>query len=376
MGLYGQRTTSPQVQQVSQTITVQKHPSRWDYPKEVVVSQGQSLHIVVKGDTFWALGQKYLGIPYAWPQIWELNKWVRDPHWIYPGDPILVPSGTSLIGQGDALGPDPSVAHLPPDQRSVNFVPPTTRVGYLYTFRDYLRLPYLVAKGANAHFRDLGAVRITGCQKEERTNLSRGDVIYLDGGEAKGHRPGDSLIVLKIEKTRLFHPNDKQGIKPLGDVIKHVARVRILSVHPRNSEAVIEESIDGVEIGDYAATYVEPTLILAKDAPLRKDTLEPIPLKTTAKIIYTLNEATFLSDGSLGIIDKGRSSGFKVGDVLLCVRAKELINERANPQAHRNNPMTNKYLGQLLIVRADEKYSTCLVISTKIEIHPGDTVTN
>jgi hypothetical protein len=365
--LSAQGALSSQVPQGAQTVAVQKHSSRWNYPKEVVVRQGQTLHIVVKGDTFWALGRKYLGTPFAWPQIWELNKWIQDPHWIYPGDPILVPSGRTIIGQGDLLGPDASVANLPPDP----FASPTDMVRYLYNFYDYLRTPYLVSKGAEAHFRGLGALRITGCQKEDRHNLSRGDVVYLDGGEAKGHRPGDSLMVLKIEKRKLLHPDDARGMKPLGDVIRHTAKLRVLSVHPKHSEAVIEDSIDGVEIGDHAATYVEPTLILAKNAPLRRDTLEPVVLNATAKIIYALNGAEYLSNGSLTIIDKGSSSGFRVGDVLLCVRAKGLVND----QVTRKSPMTNMYLGQLLVVRADERYSTCLVISTKIEMNPGDTVT-
>jgi LysM repeat protein len=371
MALSAQGAAPSQAQQGAQTVAVKKHPSRWKYPSEVVVGQGQTLHIVVKGDTFWALGQKYLGTPFAWPQIWELNKWIRDPHWIYPGDPILVPAGRSVIGQGDMMGPDPSVANLQPDRG--NFGSPIDLVKYLYNFYDYLRLPYLAVKGANAHFRDLGAVRITGCQKEDRTNLSRGDVVYLEGGQAKGHRPGDSLMVLKVEKSRLMHP-DGAHTRPLGDVIRHTAKLRVLSVHPKNSEAVIEDSVDGVEIGDHATAYAEPTLILAKDVPLRRDLLEPIPLKATAKIIYGLNGAEFLSNRSLILIDKGSSHGFKVGDLLLAVRAKGLVNEGAGHQG-KKAPMTNRYLGQLLIVRADERYSTCLIVSTKIEMNPGDTVT-
>ncbi len=75
------------------------HWSRWDYRTETTPGEGQAVHIVEKGDTLWDLGAKYLGNPFAWPQIWELNKWVKDPHWIYPGDPIVVEASRGTVTQ-------------------------------------------------------------------------------------------------------------------------------------------------------------------------------------------------------------------------------------------------------------------------------------
>ncbi|MDP2877399.1 MAG: LysM peptidoglycan-binding domain-containing protein, partial [Holophaga sp.] len=67
--------------QSAAAIKVAEHRSRWDYPKEVTVPNGSQLYIVVKGDTLWDLGQRFLDNPYAWPQIWDQNKWIKDPHW-------------------------------------------------------------------------------------------------------------------------------------------------------------------------------------------------------------------------------------------------------------------------------------------------------
>ena len=84
---------SPQDYQPGQVIKVATHRSRWDYPKEITLPEGTQLHIVETGDTLWDLGNKYLGNPFSWPQIWELNQWITDPHWIYPGDHLVIPSG-------------------------------------------------------------------------------------------------------------------------------------------------------------------------------------------------------------------------------------------------------------------------------------------
>ena len=45
----------------------------------------------VRGDTLWDLSARFLSNPYLWPQIWDQNKYITDAHWIYPGDPIILP---------------------------------------------------------------------------------------------------------------------------------------------------------------------------------------------------------------------------------------------------------------------------------------------
>ena len=359
---------SAQAPRASDPIQVERHSSKWRYPSEISLGPGQDLHIVVKGDTLWDLGQRYLGSPFAWPQIWELNRWVEDPHWIYPGDPLIVPSDRTVIGEDEVS----QVATLPPDGRI--FKPITSWIGYAYAYQDFLQLPYLTPKGASAHFRELDAVKVTGNQKEDRHNSSKGDVVYLGGGLDKGLQVGDKMLVLKVPKQKLVHPDDKLGLRPLGDVIQHAATLRVLSVHSKNAEAVIEDTLDGVEIGDYATSYVEPALILTSDAPLREDILEPIQLNTAAKIIYGRSDASYFSTGSLVLIDKGARAGLQVGDVLVGVRSKSLVNESLG--AGKDAPETNKYLGQLLVVKSEADSSTCVVIYTKGEMTLGDLVTN
>jgi hypothetical protein len=340
-------------------VRVQRHASRWKYPQDVSPAPGQRLHIVVKGDTLWDLGRKHLASPYAWPQIWELNRWVEDPHWIYPGDPLLIPLDSRAIGAGE--GPDPAIADLQPDRAWAR-----AGAGYVYAFQDFLRLPYLAPRGAAAHFRERGAVRITGSQKEERRSLSRGDIVYLGGGRDRGLQVGDRMVVMKVAVRGLGHPDGGS----LGDVVQHAAILRVVALHPKNAEAAIEDTLDGVEVGDFAAAFEPPALIHARDAPLRTDTREPIRQGVGAKIVYGRNGATLLGDGDLVLIDGGRRKGLAVGDVLLALRGAPMAEGGL-----LRPPATNRYLGQLLVVRADDRSSTCLIISTKSEMAPGDTVT-
>lgn len=52
----------------------------------------QRTHTVVKGNTLWAIAQKFYGNGALWPRIFDANRSkIKDPHWIYPGQVFVIP---------------------------------------------------------------------------------------------------------------------------------------------------------------------------------------------------------------------------------------------------------------------------------------------
>jgi len=69
----------------------------------------QRTHTVKKKDTLWDLANAYLGDPFKWPAIYQINRdIVEDPHWIYPGEVLKLPGKTAVIAEAPKVE-EPSV---------------------------------------------------------------------------------------------------------------------------------------------------------------------------------------------------------------------------------------------------------------------------
>jgi len=351
----------------AEAVKVEAHASKWDYPKEIKAPEGSKTHLVEKGDTLWDLAGKELGNPYAWPQIWELNQWIKDPHWIYPGDPLVIDLARGVATAGSV--PE-AVADLLPDRRRVDQNTPL-RPELGFTFQDFIQLPFIVPEGAEAYLNRQGAFTITGNKRADRQYLAEGETVYLNGGSNEGVKAGDRFLILKTVVRKLMHPTIPK--KNLGDVIQQIGVVRVLGTQKNGSEAVIERCLDSVEVGDHLEKFVEPANLPSQ---LRTDVTGPIKITANAGVVvFSRDNKLASAGGDMIIIDKGAKDGLKVGEVLLAARVQS-FSVGFDKQKKPPTESIAYYLGQALVVRTDAQTATCRVLRSVEELHAGDTLTH
>ncbi|HJU82793.1 MAG TPA: LysM peptidoglycan-binding domain-containing protein [Holophagaceae bacterium] len=350
-----------QPQDTQGPVKVEAHFSRWDYPKEPKTAEGQQLHIVEKGDTLWDLAGKYLNNPYAWPQIWELNQWIKDPHWIYPGDPLVIDAG-----RGPAGATPGEVTEMAPGLRmDLNAL---RRPELAIAFQDFLKMPYMAPEGAATFYKNQGALEITGSRHEERQDLMDGEIVYINYGENKGLRVGDRFVAVKTADRKIKHPLNG---KVLGDVIQQEAIIRITHVLPKGAVGVIERALDGVQVGDKLLRFVEPANV---NLELRTDVNEPVQIKEpAATIVWAREHREAAGLGELLIIDRGANDGLKVGDLTLLYLPKSW--RVGDDPKGKDKEHFNHYLGQAIVINTGDTTATVRLVRTLEEVYPGQGLT-
>jgi hypothetical protein len=72
-------------------------------------------YVVKKGDTLWDIAGVYLRDPWYWPEIWQVNPDIVNPHLIYPGDVLFL---TYVDGKPRVTVGEPGAVRLSPQMRS------------------------------------------------------------------------------------------------------------------------------------------------------------------------------------------------------------------------------------------------------------------
>jgi hypothetical protein len=151
-----------------------------------LVAAAQSVapvHTIVKGDTLWDLAAHYLGDPFLWPQIWERNPYIKDSHWIYPGDPVVIDLAVQEAPVAEAEVPFEETVtseHVEDLDTSDQVMPhPLGSSADVYCFAE------LAADESGFPFTIVSSERVA-----YQDQYSEGEIVYIDGGARRRRQSG------------------------------------------------------------------------------------------------------------------------------------------------------------------------------------------
>ncbi|WP_144899738.1 LysM peptidoglycan-binding domain-containing protein [Luteimonas cucumeris] len=127
-------------------------------------------YVVKRGDTLWDISARFLKKPWLWPEIWQANPQIANPHLIYPGDVISLAYLDRV-----AMQPGPRTEAAP-----INAIPLDQVEAFLKDLRvvdEFQQLPYVVS---------LEGERLRGTQ---------GQVAYVRG--IADAQPGQRYMVVR-----------------------------------------------------------------------------------------------------------------------------------------------------------------------------------
>ena len=310
-------------------------------------------HVVVKGDTLWAISGRFLKSPWRWPEVWQLNKEeIKNPHRIYPGDVVLLDrlTGTLRLSktekyQGRGFEKRSPQTRIEP---SANLAIPVISPADIGPF---LSQPLVIEEGGLDK-----APRILA-NEGDRVAVGAGSRAYVTGLPAGGpklwhiFRPGKPLIDPETQKT-------------LGHEALYVGDVRVLKAgDPATVDIIKSEREVSRDDRLVAATNVDLTNFVPR-APSGA---------VRGRVIGAYGGVAEVGRGSIITLSVGTKQGLELGNVLAILRAGEVPDYRSG-DFKRVVKLPEERIGLALIFRVFDNVSYALVMKSDLSVKVNDAV--
>ena len=316
-------------------------------------------YIVKKGDTLWDIASMFLRDPWYWPEIWQRNPQVQNPHLIYPGDILIltyvngVPQiqvsrsipGSDIIRRESTDMSGRKVVKLSPKihRQTLNEAIPSIPADAVRQFLTHPRVvsqqeweaaPYIVGSD-DAHL-VLGAnnkVYIRGELDQERSRYS----VFREG-------------------NRLEDPDTK---KLLGFEVIYAGEVRIHKYATPSSGILINTSRE-VLVGD--------RLLATDKGAIDQQYFPRLPDEhIDAKIISLFDAISSIAKYQIAVINRGSKDDLQIGHLLATYQAGGLARDRFLDRTSRDRGDEYK----LEILLPDERSGLMMIFKVFDEVSYG-----
>ena len=318
----------------------------------IILSSAPDSHTVQQGDTLWDIAARFLQNPWCWREVWSNNQeQIRDPHWIYPGQRIVLDRTLgvlSVAGVGDraTATATPTVSKLSPTARVVI----TAHKSAIPAINP--RLTSLAARYRLVSATTLAnAPRIVGLS-EGRRLLLRGDIVFT----TKPAIAGETFDVMRA----LTPPAASDGGELPAVPLLRIGQVRRQAENPQ--QFLIVNADAELSHGDLLLPVAtqRQTILMPQAAP---------PLE--GKILAVLRESRWASQHDVVALDRGLADGLRPGSVVEVLRPDRMGGHENRSPTPAASSAQAASIGALLVFEALEHEALALVMRSRDALGVG-----
>ena len=302
---------------------------------------------VVSGDTLWDIAGRFLHTPWQWPQLWQHNPQIANPHLIYPGDVLIL--GDCQGSPCLALERGQNVVKLSPQMRTLPHREAIAPIP-MEVARAFLR-EHRVVDDVEA-LQELAYV-VAG--NDRRLISGAGDRLYV-----RGEVPSHSEVGI----FRQSEPYQAMDGTPLGLELINVGVARHVSSEGDIAQIEVISSHQEVRINDI--------ILPLEERELSSKFMPRAPLNAVeGHIIAVPGGVRFIGRNQIVALDLGTLDGLQAGHVLRVNQQGELIND---PRTHELVQLPSSEAGIVMVFKPYDRVSYALVMQTSRVLEVGDQV--
>ncbi|MEZ5453611.1 MAG: LysM peptidoglycan-binding domain-containing protein [Thiothrix sp.] len=317
----------------------------FDYGGVVVNPSAPRTYVVKKGDTLWGIARKFLNTPWYWPEVWDKNQRISNPHRIFPGDVLTLDYAR---GTGDKLMPRIRIDRRGDGDPIASLTPYLVwpRVLDEATIKNS---PYILAS------------------QDDHALITEGETIYVNN--LRNSQPGT--------RCAIFHPNkplhDTRTGQLLGYEVTYGGYSRVERIGNPATATVLDAKRE-IRKGDRLLLPVDET------ANLSGKVFHAPSFKVRGDIISLFDAEYISGNHMIAAINKGRRDRIEVGHTLgvytqgkYVVDTVESCNSKTGAVCSQLPP---EKVANLVVYKVTDRVSYGLIMDATREVKDGDKIGN
>jgi hypothetical protein len=322
-------------------------------------------YVVKRGDTLWGIAKVFLRDPWFWPEIWQVNPQVQNPHLIYPGDTlrlVFIDGKPRITLQRSMERGD--LARVEPRVRSQPLEAAVTTIPY-ETVAAFMSKPSVLTR------EEIKGAPYVLSSRDQHVVASDGDILYARGFSNPAQL-GAHYNVIRVGDP-LRDPDDNRilGYNGIYTGSGHVTRggdPTTLLLTDSNRETVPGDKLFAGG-GDVALDFI------------------PSPPKTriNGRIMAVSDGVSVIGQYQVVVINRGARDGLSPGNVLAIYEVGGTVKDTVSKGGYlgslssltaKSVVLPDERSGTFMVFKTFDRMSYGLVMEAKSIIRVADKVEN